>query len=1031
MLMNLRQNEQLKILQNRFKEIIRFLKKPSLSHTKTDTNLYKSPWYLVTGPKNAGKTTLLANSDLRFILQKAIKDPHNIANTTYYEWWATKEAVLVDTPGINIQQTNESSKDSQIAFFKLLKKYCYKKTLNAILIVISIENIAQDKEQNKQLFFESICNNIEQSIKIFGKKIPFYFIINKCDLIPGFREFFGEQSKDERWQPWGIKLSKQHQKPAKILNLEFNKLLRRINDQLIWRLQHEHHLDKRFLVNEFPLEMEQVKQQVLNFTDYIYNHFEQTLAIRGLFFTSATQKFIPAEKNKEKTSPPTEPFMTHAYFSHDLFEQIFFQERFLNERHYYGYLNSWGKFAFLGVLGAVIIAYFTLYLFDFKQQTINITSVQQVIASYQLLAQTKELKQSSIEYKLKLLDTLQLALKDLNDKHSLINTIIHPSNPTEQLRKSLLAIYTQALQHLLLPEITHELYDLLKNPKQTPARQYGALKTYLMMQDATRYNPTDIALFMQSIWRTRYATHAQAQLLKHLQALLKKNPPLAQIDPQLVNTARNTLKQARPIDLAYTILQNNVSNNQLLSIDLNASKSAASILTFSTQNSGILSMYTEDKFPSIYPDLIQKSAEEALAGNWIVGITDGSSASTQATNALKQKLAEQYLANYITAWSDFLNTIKTVNFTDIDQLNEALKILGQPNSPISQLITLIKKNFPPTILNVSDQFQTLVALTNNDSSALASLQNITQMLGNLSDYLSQITSDKKAFELTSDRMHNPDQSDPIEILLAAAANYPEPIKTWLNNISMNAWQLMMYQAQTYISQQWQKQILPPYQAQLVDHFPFNPSADKQTSLDDFDAFFAPDGLFDKFFTTYLKPFIDTSKIPWTLRNTDGETLQLSGQTLAQLERVYIIQYNYFQRRNDKLLIPMTLQLVNMENNLDNITIALGKQRTTYKNSSTYPPMQLNWPDEMDASIAQVIFTNTDGQQAILQEDGAWAWLKLLNNGNFQKIPNAPQQYQVTFDKDGNAANAIITLDQRTNPFSMNLFKDFRLPDTLE
>lgn len=197
-----------------------------------------------------------------------------------------------------------------------------------------------------------------------------------------------------------------------------------------------------------------------------------------------------------------------------------------------------------------------------------------------------------------------------------------------------------------------------------------------------------------------------------------------------------------------------------------------------------------------------------MAGNWIVGITDGSSASTQATNALKQKLAEQYLANYITAWSDFLNTIKTVNFTDIDQLNEALKILGQPNSPISQLITLIKKNFPPTILNVSDQFQTLVALTNNDSSALASLQNITQMLGNLSDYLSQITSDKKAFELTSDRMHNPDQSDPIEILLAAAANYPEPIKTWLNNISMNAWQLMMYQAQTYISQQWQKQILP-------------------------------------------------------------------------------------------------------------------------------------------------------------------------------------------------------------------------------
>ena len=86
-------------LQGRFKGAIDFLKKTFITHQTKRIHLAKLPWFLLIGPKNAGKTTLLAHSTVNFILEKQFKEGSlKIPPSDQCNWWATRDAVFVDTP---------------------------------------------------------------------------------------------------------------------------------------------------------------------------------------------------------------------------------------------------------------------------------------------------------------------------------------------------------------------------------------------------------------------------------------------------------------------------------------------------------------------------------------------------------------------------------------------------------------------------------------------------------------------------------------------------------------------------------------------------------------------------------------------------------------------------------------------------------------------------------------------------------------------------------------------------------------------
>src|SRR6185437_399107 len=64
-------------------------------------HLNQLPWLLMIGPKSCGKTTLLANAPIPFILSKQFKPdtPKIILPSDNCDWWVTRDLVLVDIPG--------------------------------------------------------------------------------------------------------------------------------------------------------------------------------------------------------------------------------------------------------------------------------------------------------------------------------------------------------------------------------------------------------------------------------------------------------------------------------------------------------------------------------------------------------------------------------------------------------------------------------------------------------------------------------------------------------------------------------------------------------------------------------------------------------------------------------------------------------------------------------------------------------------------------------------------------------------------
>ncbi len=80
---------------------------------------------------------------------------------------------------------------------------------------------------------ESAASLLRRQIRelrvVFGPTLPFYLVISKCDLLPGFIEFFSEYTKEELSQAFGITLPtlSANDKLADIFCERFNALIKR------------------------------------------------------------------------------------------------------------------------------------------------------------------------------------------------------------------------------------------------------------------------------------------------------------------------------------------------------------------------------------------------------------------------------------------------------------------------------------------------------------------------------------------------------------------------------------------------------------------------------------------------------------------------------------------------------------------------------------------------------------------------------------------------------------------------------------
>ena len=1038
-------------LQSRLRGALDFLKKTTISKHGSSLHLTQLPWYLLIGPANAGKTTLLANSDVNFILQRRFNHSdgqQDIQASENCDWWVTRDASIIDVPSHYLAPKKSAKNDPKKPlpllwnfFLHLIKKHRGKDGVDGIIIALPLPEIMKHADSKKyQPMLHNLFQRLQEVQALFLRPIPCYLVITKCDLLAGFSEFFAESGHDELTQAWGIKLAqpKQDEKIQDIFTQQFNVLIKKLNQQLLWRLHQERNPMARPYIKDFPLQVERLKEFAADFIKKFYAS-QTMLSLQGLYLTSALQV-------KPDNAPHT---IDHVIDTTQRAVQLF-QAPTPSSRAYFikqliahgfaaplsdpiSFINPaiWKRRAAYAVSIGIVSCMAVILGKDFKQGVKQTYSIQHHVTQYQLAIQQIQDPDAHLLQTLALLNTLQQSAQHSGFKLDLAHLLSFYSN--KSLEKAN-AVYQQALQTILLPEIKNYLAEGLQTPvNKNTESLYATLKAYLMLGDQSHMQADYLSNTLRQILPKSMGTAAIDSLAVHVHVALTTVWAPMTLNPTLVEQTRKFLLSMPNYQLAYIILKNLDSNNSQSEINLGTNTGAKPVLISHTTTNQVPLMFTSKAFSNIISQEATMAAEEATMGNWVLGNNSGTQQNMQMANTLADQLRTAYVTNYIDIWEGLLANIQLSAPKDLAQTDTMIINLISNDSPLLQLLQTLHDNtyFEP-IASSSPKLQNLGLLLEKNNQPENLLYQIFTSLQSLHQYVQAIliadNEKKAAFDALSKRMLHDGTPDAITQLMIIAEKTPDPVRSWLDNLANDTWRFLLQDASRYIDFTWQNQVTPIYESKIANRYPFNINTKKEVELKNFIEFFGNPGIVTHFYSHYLQPFIDTSGPSWHWKTIRTHKLPFSDDTLRQIQQAMRIHRTFFPNADDKPSVQFELQPVKFGNLIKSVKLNINNKQIIDEREGDHSSHVISWPGSSKSQMTSIQLTMMDNQTINRHFPGNWGWFKMIN----QSFESAVSKKEILLNLSLNEhpAEYSLFIEGSSNSFlSLNLHH-FHLPSQL-
>jgi type VI secretion system protein ImpL len=269
--------------------------------------VHELPWYVFIGAPGSGKTTALINAGLQFPLKAVGGDPAfaGVGGTRNCDWWFTDEAVLLDTAGRYTTQESDLEADAAAwqGFLGLIKRFRPRRPLNGALVTLSMSDLMLWSEDERKRYAWHVRARVAELYERLGVRFPVYLLVTKSDLLAGFMEFFGELDAEARKRVWGVTFEAPGDAfvtgtPGQRFADEFGELERRLDAEMLARLQEERDLQRRAAAYRFPQEFQGVGPLIEQFLDtaFIGVQGAPEPLLRGVYFTSGTQEGNPIDR---------------------------------------------------------------------------------------------------------------------------------------------------------------------------------------------------------------------------------------------------------------------------------------------------------------------------------------------------------------------------------------------------------------------------------------------------------------------------------------------------------------------------------------------------------------------------------------------------------------------------------------------------------------------------------------------------------------------------------------------------------------
>jgi type IV/VI secretion system ImpK/VasF family protein len=290
-------------LETRFQKAVHFLSTRSVKMKGEKVRLSSLPWLLFIGSAHSGKSTLIENSNIKFIANnKADEDTERtMLGPKNWHWWVTPESVMIDVGSdyLAVSNTDKALTNKPWEFLlDLMMEERGPEGLRGVTLVMSYSEIMDNVHQYQLI--EDLSQRIHDLTAKFGRDLPFNLVITKCDLIPGFMDFFSDFTNEELYQAWGATLPHPtaEQSLGELMNSRFNQMIKRLNNQLIYRLNQEKdfNFQSKISIQGFPLQVEQLKEELLKIIKGLVKR-DHHFTLNGFYLTSATQTEVKEDTN--------------------------------------------------------------------------------------------------------------------------------------------------------------------------------------------------------------------------------------------------------------------------------------------------------------------------------------------------------------------------------------------------------------------------------------------------------------------------------------------------------------------------------------------------------------------------------------------------------------------------------------------------------------------------------------------------------------------------------------------------------------
>ena len=168
------------------------------------------PWYLLIGEPRSGKTCAVVQSGIMSEKEKTRAIDKKLAGvgaTVNMNWWFTEKAVVLDTAGEMVfPSAQQEASERWKQFLRMLKRARPRCPINGILVTLAADELVAGVDLAERS--RRMAEQLQVISEALGVRFPVYFLVTKCDLLPGFREFcdrMGGQVTDSKCLGWSHK----------------------------------------------------------------------------------------------------------------------------------------------------------------------------------------------------------------------------------------------------------------------------------------------------------------------------------------------------------------------------------------------------------------------------------------------------------------------------------------------------------------------------------------------------------------------------------------------------------------------------------------------------------------------------------------------------------------------------------------------------------------------------------------------------------------------------------------------------------